>query len=67
MKAAKWVLRDACARNCNSERLVNGTDSRVTLGALGKGRSSSAKMNNILRSCLGYMVLGQIYGAVLDP
>ena len=68
MSAAKLVLRDACARNCDPERLVNGTDSRVTLGALGKGRSSSAKINSVLRPCLGYRYdFGtRIFGAILD-
>eukprot|EP00972_Heterocapsa_arctica_P078147 11524756-Heterocapsa_arctica.AAC.1 len=55
----KLVLKDACSRGCSAERLVNGTDSRVTLGAVAKGRSSSSQINNRLRSCLGYMILGQ--------
>ena len=35
-------------------------DSRVCVGAFGKGRSSSFKLNGILRSCLLYFVAGQI-------
>ena len=33
-------------------------DSMVNVGAWGKGRSSSFKLNGILRSTLGYMVMG---------
>ena len=55
----KLVLKDACSRSLDAERLVNGTDSRVVLGAFAKGRSSSSQLNAILRSCLGWSVLGQ--------
>ena len=55
----KLVLKDACARSLDSERLVNGTDSRVVLGAFGEDRSSSTRLNAILRSCLRWSVLGQ--------
>ena len=55
----KLVLRDACSRSLDSERLVTRTDSRVVLGAFAKGRSSSSQLNAILRSCLGWSVLGQ--------
>ena len=55
----KLVLSDTCSRSLDSERLVNGTDSRVVPGAFAKGRSSSSQLNAILRSCLGWSVLGQ--------
>ena len=55
----KLVLKDACSRSLDSERFVNGTDSLVVLGAFTKGHSSSSQLNAILRSCLGWSVLGQ--------
>ena len=47
-------------------RLGRGTrhvvlvDSRVVVGAWGKGRSSSKRLNNVLRSCLGWSTLGRV-------
>ena len=39
---------------------VNGCDSRVVVGAFGKGRSSSHQLNGVLRSILGWLVLGRV-------
>ena len=39
-------------------RLANGSDSWVTIGAWGKGRSSSIQLNGVIRSCVGPRVLG---------
>ena len=56
----KLVLKDACSRSLDSERLVNRNDSRVVLGLFAKGRSSSSQLKAILRSCLGWSMLGQM-------
>jgi len=40
-------------------RLVNGSDSRVSVGAWAKGRSSSHHINNILRMTIGWLILGR--------
>jgi len=42
-------------------RHVNFVDSRVALGAVSKGRSSSNRLNAVLRSFLGYEMCAQIY------
>jgi len=58
-KAAKLVLKKAVARSLRPEKLACGIDSRVLLGAWAKGRSSSTKLNGLLRSTLGWRILGQ--------
>ena len=58
-KSTKLALKRAVARNCESERVVSGSDSQVLIGAWGRGRSSSSRLNKILQSCLGWAVLGQ--------
>ena len=40
-------------------RCVNLTDSRVVLGAVAKGRSSSRNVNRLLRKCLALSLAGQ--------
>ena len=40
-------------------------DSRVVVGAVGKGRSSSFRLNNLLRGALPHMILGGLSGALL--
>lgn len=42
------------ARECKQKRLLSGLDSQVALGALVKGRSSSAPLNKLLRTNLCY-------------
>ena len=58
-KAAQLVLRDVCKKSLAAERAVCGVDSRVLLGAWGKGRSSAGKLNQVLRGNLGWAILGQ--------
>ena len=53
MRAAKEVVKLAVAESLEPLRLVNGTDSRVVLCAVAKGRSSSTHLNDLLRSCIG--------------
>ena len=57
-RAVKRVLKERCAEGLVSERLVNGTDSRVVLGAWANGRSFSTRLNGVLRASLGWSVLG---------
>ena len=56
--AAVMVVEDACKNSLEPERLVNGTDSRVALGAIAKGRSSSSALNGCLRRLMGLCVFG---------
>ena len=42
-------------------RVVNLCDSRVVVGAFGKGRSSSRNMNHKLRSCLPWLLVADIH------
>ena len=58
IRAAKAALRYSVQDSLASERLINLTDSRVALGAIGKGRSSAALVNGLLRSMVGWLVLG---------
>jgi hypothetical protein len=57
LRAVKLLLRNLVRSGFKREQLVILTDSRVVLGALGKGRSSSTRLNAILRSMLGWQVL----------
>jgi len=41
-------------------RCLNGTDSRVVLGAWAKGRSSSSHLNHVFRRALGRLALHQL-------
>ena len=52
-------LRASVRRGLAPCRLVNGTDSGVCLGAWGKGRSASTRINALLRQSLGWQILGQ--------
>ena len=42
-------------------RVVNLCDSRVVVGAFGKGRSSSRNLNHKLRSCVPWLLLADIH------
>lgn len=42
-----------------AQRFVNGTDSRVGLGCVAKGRSAAFRLSGILRRMLGWFVLGR--------
>ena len=56
MRGTRLALVHHVNKSLESRRLVNGTDSRVSLGALGKGRSSSVHLNKIIRSILGWSI-----------
>ena len=50
-----------CAKCYINKRLVCLLDSRVTMGAAAKGRSSSQALSRILRSSLGYILGSGLY------
>ena len=50
---------DLCMNVKGGLRTVNLTDSRVVLGAVAKGRSSSRRLNRLLRACLAMSLAGQ--------
>ncbi len=56
-RAVKRVVMMVCG-DVVPLRVVNGVDSRVCLGAFAKGRSSAGRLNHVLRSCLGWSILG---------
>ena len=45
-----------CAKKHPHSRIVSFLDSRVTMGAAAKGRSSSKALSRILRTSLGYII-----------
>ena len=48
-----------------NSRVAALLDSRVTIGAAAKGRSSSAAISRVLKGCVGYQILGNIYPGLL--
>ncbi|CAE7526448.1 unnamed protein product, partial [Symbiodinium pilosum] len=59
------VIRLAAHGKLRGTILIALNDSRVVVGAVAKGRSSSFKLNGLLRGMLPHLVLGQISLAVL--
>lgn len=60
----KTWLKHCCKTHPRS-RIVSFLDSRVTMGAAAKGRSSSAALSRILRTSLGYILGGCLYPGAL--
>ena len=56
----KSWLKHCCKKHPGS-RIVSFLDSRVTMGAAAKGRSSSKALSRILRTSLGYIIGGCLY------
>ena len=54
-----------CAKSHPCSRVLGILDSRVTMGAAAKGRSSSRALSRILRSSLGYVLGGCLYPGTL--
>ena len=54
-----------CSKKHPRCRVVGFLDSRVTMGAAAKGRSSSKALSRILRSSLGYIIGGCLYPGTL--
>ena len=51
------ALEFHCDQGGRRMRVLNGTDSRVFLGAWAKGRSSSVQLNNVIRRSAGRCIL----------
>ena len=54
-----------CSKKHPNSRILGLLDSRVTMGAAAKGRSSSQALSRILRSSLGYIIGGGLYPGTL--
>ena len=54
-----WIKH--CAKRHPDQRLLGLLDSRVTLGATAKGRSSSFAISRVLQGSLGYILGGGLY------
>ena len=59
MKMLKAELVDLVQTSVEPSRVVVLVDSRVVAGAYSKGRSSSKQLNRILRSMLGWSLVGR--------
>ena len=55
------TLLKHCAKNHPNNRILSLLDSRVTLGATSKGRSSSRAICRVLQGSLGYVLGGCLY------
>ena len=60
LRAIKNEVRQLVHDGVENTRVVNLSDSRVCVGAWAKGRSSSHKLNHLLRSCMGLLLGGRI-------
>ncbi len=58
-------LLKAIAKSEPNTRFLAILDSRVTIGAASKGRSSSSSISTILRGCIAYCVGGNLYPGLL--
>lgn len=58
-----WIK--SISKVCYNSRLVALLDSRVTMGAVAKGRSSSKALSRILRSTLPYLIGSGLYPGTL--
>ena len=54
------LIRQSVRESLAPVRLVIAIDSRVTLGAVSKGRSSSVQVNGLLRALTGWLILGRV-------
>lgn len=54
-----WIKQ--CAKQYPKHRILGLLDSRVTLGATAKGRSSSESITRVLQGSLGYILGGCLY------
>jgi hypothetical protein len=64
MRTYKSFLK-SCAKSEADSRVVALLDSRVTIGAAAKGRSSSAALSRVLRSSLAYVLGANLYPGLL--
>ncbi|CAE7848186.1 unnamed protein product, partial [Symbiodinium necroappetens] len=59
------TFQKLCARRHPSSRTLSLLDSRVTIGAVAKGRSSSRALSRVLQGTLGYTLGGGLYNGSL--
>lgn len=60
LEMVRQEIRDRVSAGRGRCRVVNLCDSRVTVGAFAKGRSSSRQMNHKLRACLPWLLGGDL-------
>lgn len=60
LEMVRQEIKDRVNSNRGGCRVVNLRDSRVTVGAFAKGRSSSIQMNHRLRGCLPWSLVGNV-------
>ncbi len=60
MEMLKQEIKDRANSGRGNCRIINLCDSRVVVGAFGKGRSSSKNLNHKLRSIVPWLILGDI-------
>ena len=60
MRMVKAELKELVKHGGDPQRCVLLVDSRVVVGAFGKGRSSSKQLNRLLRSMVGWSIAGQV-------
>ena len=60
LEMIRQEIRDRVVSGRGHCRVVNLCDSRVVVGAFGKGRSSSKQMNQKLRAILPWAIAGEI-------
>ena len=61
LEMVKQEIKERANSNRGFCRVVNLCDSRVVVGAFGKGRSSSRNLNHKLRSCLPWLLTADIH------
>eukprot|EP00973_Karenia_brevis_P050950 7074893-Karenia_brevis.AAC.1 len=54
LREIRWRARDG-----EPARIVNLSDSKVVVYSFAKGRSSSYRLNGLLRRALGHLLLGR--------
>ena len=59
LRAVRMELKDLALSTAPPLRHINVVDSRVALGASAKGRSSSWRLNGVLRSAMPYALAGR--------
>ena len=66
-KAILFLIRWLVRRGASDARVLVLSDSRVCVGAFGKGRSSSRQLNFVLRQVAGLAIAARVYaGGRLD-
>ena len=61
LEMVKQELKDRVNNHGGNVRVVNLCDSRVVVGCFAKGRSSSKNLNHRLRSCVPWLLAGDLH------